>query len=100
MTDQSSAITPSALRETLRSALEATHVEVKDISGGCGTSFNATVVSPQFTKKTSLARHRLVNGAIKAQMADIHAWTCRCLTLEEWEKQKQAGQSGEGIAKE
>jgi len=49
-------------------------------------------VSPQFAKKTTLARHRLVNGALKAEIAAIHAWTPKCYTPEEWEKQSAKGE--------
>lgn len=45
-------------------------------------------MSPQFEKKTTLARHRLVNTALKAEVAAIHAWTPKCYTPEQWEKQK------------
>lgn len=51
--------------------------------------FEALIVSPQFEKKTTLARHRLVNGVLKAEIAAIHAWTPKCFTPAEWEK-KQA----------
>jgi len=63
--------------------------EIEDMSGGCGQMFNATIVSPQFAKKMTLARHRLVNGVLKEEIAKIHAWTPKCFTPEEWEK-KQA----------
>jgi hypothetical protein len=46
-------------------------------------------VSPQFEKKTTLARHRLVNTALKAEVAAIHAWTPKCYTPEQWERQRQ-----------
>ena len=49
------------------------------------------IVSPQFEKKTTLARHRLVNNALKAEVAAIHAWTPKCYTPEQWEKQRQEG---------
>lgn len=48
--------------------------------------FEATIVSPRFAKKTTLARHRLVNNTLKEQIAAIHAWTPKCFTPEEWEK--------------
>jgi len=56
--------------------------------GGCGQMYEAIIVSPQFTKKTTLARHRLVNAALKDEIAAIHAWTPKCHTPEEWEKKK------------
>lgn len=59
--------------------------------GGCGQMFNAIIVSPQFVgKKMTLARHRLVNGVLKEEISKIHAWTPKCYTPEEWEKQQQA----------
>lgn len=54
--------------------------------GGCGQAYSAIIVSPQFEKKTTLARHRLVNSALKAEVAAIHAWTPKCYTPEQWEK--------------
>jgi stress-induced morphogen len=51
--------------------------------------FEAVIVSPQFEKKMTLARHRLVNATLKEEIAKIHAWTSKCFTPTEWEK-KQA----------
>jgi stress-induced morphogen len=51
--------------------------------------YEAVIVSPQFEKKTTLARHRLVNAALKEEIAAIHAWTAKLFTPTEWEK-KQA----------
>ena len=50
--------------------------------------FEAIIVSGQFAKKTTLARHRLVNAALKEEIAAIHAWTPKCFTEEEWERKK------------
>ena len=60
------------------------------IPGGCGQMFEAIIVSPQFAKKTTLARHRLVNSTLKEEIAAIHAWTPKCFTPDEWEKKKGA----------
>ena len=35
--------------------------------------FEAIIVSAQFEKKMTLARHRLVNAALKEEIAAIHA---------------------------
>lgn len=53
--------------------------------------FEAIIVSSQFEKKMTLARHRLVNGVLKEEIAAIHAWTPKCFTPAEWEKKKAAG---------
>jgi len=50
--------------------------------------FEAIIVSPQFAKKTTLSRHRLVNGALKQEIAAIHAWTPKCYTPEEWARKR------------
>ncbi|KAL8706201.1 MAG: hypothetical protein Q9201_000707 [Fulgogasparrea decipioides] len=88
----SSGITASSLQDTLKEKLVAEHVDIEDMSGGCGQAFNAMIVSSQFEKKTTLARHRLVNSALKEEIAAIHAWTPKCFTPEEWQKrQNEAG---------
>lgn len=61
-------------------------------AGGCGQMLEAIIVSPQFTNKSTLARHRLVNNLLKEEIAAIHAWTPKCFTPEEWEK-KQSSKS-------
>nr|POE74365.1 putative bola-like protein c8c9.11 [Quercus suber] len=86
----SSGITPETLTSLLQSKLGASHVDIADLSGGCGQMYEAFIVSPQFAKKTTLARHRLVNGALKEEIAAIHAWTPKCFTPEEWEKRQGA----------
>ncbi|KAI9798822.1 MAG: hypothetical protein M1825_004995 [Sarcosagium campestre] len=83
---ESSDLTPASLQLALEQRLDATHVRIEDMSGGCGQAFEATIVSSQFIKKTTLARHRLVNTALKTEIAQIHAWTSRCFTPEEWER--------------
>ena len=86
-----SGVTPDTLSSTLKEKLDAQHVDIVDLSGGCGQMYEAHIVSPHFAKKTTLARHRLVNGALKEEIAAIHAWTPKCYTPEEWEKKKEEG---------
>ena len=107
---EASGVTEGDLKAKLIEILQATHVEIEDMSGnfyptiplnlhrmlnnfigGCGQAFSAIIVSPQFEKKTTLARHRLVNNALKAEVAAIHAWTPKCYTPDQWEKQRQEG---------
>jgi stress-induced morphogen len=64
-------------------------------TGGCGQAFNAIIVSPQFASKQLLARHRLVNSVLKAEIAAIHAWTPKCYTPEQWEKKQEKEQEKE-----
>ncbi|KAF2134471.1 bola-like protein [Dothidotthia symphoricarpi CBS 119687] len=83
-----SGVTPDAIKQKLGDVLGAEYVQIEDLSGGCGQMYEAIIVSAQFIKKTTLARHRLVNGALKEEVAAIHAWTPKCYTPEEWERKK------------
>lgn len=47
------------------------------------------ISSLEFKGKTTLARHRLVNNTLKDEIANVHAWTQKCYTEEEWEKRAQ-----------
>ncbi|KAL8735579.1 MAG: hypothetical protein Q9166_000748 [cf. Caloplaca sp. 2 TL-2023] len=86
-----SGVTVASLEHTLKEKLGADHVGIEDMSGGCGQAFNAMIVSQQFEKKNTLARHRLVNSVLKAEIAAIHAWTPKCFTPEEWQKKQDEG---------
>ncbi|KAK7908459.1 BolA domain-containing protein [Apiospora marii] len=92
-----STITEASLKSALIERLNATHVEVTDMSGGCGQSFTTLIVSPQFAGLNSLKRHRTVNAALKTEIAAIHAWSAKCQTPEEWEKDK--AKNGDASAK-
>ena len=92
------------LRSKLQEKLAAEHVEVTDVSDGCGGKFEVVIgevnhiifssniclpVSNQFEGKALLARHRLVNSALEEELKTIHAFSQKTLTPEQW-KQKQA----------
>lgn len=59
-------------------------------AGGCGQAFTTVIVSPQFQGLSSLKRHRLVNAALKDEIAAIHAWTAKCKTPDEWKRDNEA----------
>ncbi|EPE03636.1 hypothetical protein F503_01894 [Ophiostoma piceae UAMH 11346] len=90
MADQ---ITEASLKDALRAKLQAEAVEVTDVSGGCGQAFTAVIVSPQFSGLNRLKRHRLVNTALKDEIANIHAWSAKCHTPDEWAKTEAAGKT-------
>lgn len=106
-------VSADVLKSKIEELLQTTHVEIEDMSGsfhpaiappfftdssancdfmkgGCGQAYSAIIVSPLFEKKTTLARHRLVNTALKTEVAAIHAWTPKCFTPEQWEKKKES----------
>ncbi|KAL7320326.1 hypothetical protein PS15m_000223 [Mucor circinelloides] len=83
-----SGVTADALKATIIEKLGAQHVEVEDLSAGCGQMFEVVIVSPVFEGKRLLARHKLVNEALKEEISKVHAFTQKSYTPEEWEKKK------------
>jgi len=84
----SNGVTSQELEEALKSRLSAIHTQINDISGGCGQSYEVIIVSPVFEKKMTLARHRLVNTALKNEISRLHAFSQKSYTPEEWETQQ------------
>lgn len=75
------------IREKLVSELEATHVELEDTSGGCGSFFRVKVVSPQFDGMSRIKQHRLVNDILAPEIAQIHGLTVTTKTTAQFEKE-------------
>jgi BolA protein len=83
----------AAIRERLFAALDPVAIELADESAlhaghegarGGGGHYRLTIVSPRFRGQSTLARHRLVYGALGELMKrDIHALAIRALTPEE-----------------
>ena len=73
----------------LRSALNATHVEVVDQSDGCGQKLQLVVVSDEFDGKPLLAQHRLVNKALEDELKSVHAFNIKTMTPAKWAKRQQ-----------
>lgn len=83
--------TAQYLVDKLKTNLEATHVDVEDLSNcGCGMKFDAVLVSSKFEGQSILNRQRMVNKIIAAEMEHIHAFTMQTYTPQQWsEKQKR-----------
>lgn len=62
------------------SVLQPSIVEVVDISGGCGSSFNIIVVSAAFEGVRLLERHRMLHNVLGDDMNAIHAVKLNCFT--------------------
>ncbi|ESO11646.1 hypothetical protein HELRODRAFT_71473 [Helobdella robusta] len=77
------------VKNKIESSLSAEHVDVEDVSDGCGAKFNAIIVCKDFSGKSLLQRHRMVNAAIAKEMESIHAFSQKTYTPEEWQKQTQ-----------
>ncbi|MEN8216681.1 MAG: BolA family protein [Pseudomonadota bacterium] len=82
------------IKEKLTAALAPTHLEIIDESqkhaGHAGARaggghFKVTIVSPQFTGKTLMQRHRMVYAAVDELMnSAIHALSINAQTPEEF----------------
>ncbi|KAH3882862.1 bolA-like protein 2 [Dreissena polymorpha] len=81
-------ITSQQLEEKLKAELQASHLKIVDTSDGCGSKFQAVIVSPQFEGKPLLQRHRLVNTVLEAELKEIHAFSMKTLTPEQWQKEQ------------
>lgn len=66
-----------ALREKLVKALQADEVVVQDTSGGCGTMYSIFVRAAAFRGKSVVAQHRMVNEALKDDVARWHGLSVR-----------------------
>lgn len=70
--------TPSdAMAAKLRQELDAVNVTVEDVSGGCGSMYKAYVESPKFAGLNVVKQHQLVQGVLKAEIADMHGFSLK-----------------------
>ena len=70
--------TPSeAMEAKLRDQLDAVAVTVEDVSGGCGAMYKAYVESPKFAGLNTVKQHKLVQGVLKAEIAEMHGFTLK-----------------------
>ncbi|TYJ58048.1 hypothetical protein B9479_001142 [Cryptococcus floricola] len=77
-----------AMEHKLRENLEIHYLEFVDTSGNCGMSYAVTIVSPGFAKKITLQRHKLVNQILKDEIAQLHAFSQKTFTPEQWAKEQ------------
>jgi stress-induced morphogen len=90
MADTNIIIQPEALEVKIQSKIpNCTFVKVTDLSDGCGSKFDITVVSSEFMGKAIIAQHRLVNKAIEEERKHIHAITLKTKTPESWQQENE-----------
>jgi len=84
------------IEQNLRKELEIHHFELKDFTGrhlnhnqhDGGFHLEAVIVSDNFLSKTLIERHKTVYSALGDLLKhEIHAFSMKTLTLEEWENQ-------------
>jgi stress-induced morphogen len=56
----------------LQEHLQPTQLQVRDVSGGCGSMYALEVVSERFRGLPIIKQHRLVTGVLRDQIADWH----------------------------
>ncbi|EGG09026.1 uncharacterized protein MELLADRAFT_96246 [Melampsora larici-populina 98AG31] len=104
-------VSQESMKEKLVQAFPgAIKTEVFDISGGCGQSYEVRtrtkvrdirvivsltlqngpsqvlIVSDEFSGKNLLTKHRLVNERLKEEIAELHAFTQKTYTPEQFAK--------------
>ncbi|CAH8444705.1 unnamed protein product [Schistosoma turkestanicum] len=65
-------------------SLDPLHIEVVDLSDGCGLKFDVKIISQEFEGKSLLDRHRIVHRLLEEEMRSIHALTLKTLTPSQW----------------
>ena len=89
MPDGVSPISTNEIQSHIVEALPDAQVHIRDYTGG-GDHYEAVVVSSEFDGKNSVARHRLVYGALQDAMVErIHALTLKTMTPQEFEADSQ-----------
>ena len=66
-----------AMEAKLRDQLDAVAVTVEDVSGGCGAMYKAYVESPKFAGLNIVKQHKLVQGVLKDEIAEMHGFTLK-----------------------
>jgi stress-induced morphogen len=83
-------ITAEEIQSLITQAIPDAQVRVRDTTGG-GDHYEALVVSPSFSGKTKVNRHRMVYGALQDAMVQrIHALALTTLTPEELQQEQSA----------
>ena len=79
------------IRNKLETALQPQHLEVinesnnHNVPPGSESHFKLVVVTPEFDSKNLLARHRIINKLLAAELAGpVHALALHTMTPTEW----------------
>ncbi|CAI9109062.1 OLC1v1008799C1 [Oldenlandia corymbosa var. corymbosa] len=82
-------VSKEQVESSLTAKLSPSHLEVVDVSAGCGAKFTVEIVSEQFEGKRLLERHRMVNAALAEELKEIHALSItKAVTPSQWEQQQ------------
>ena len=87
------------IEQKLQAEFDPQYIEVVNESSshnvppGSESHFKVTLVSERFEGEKLIARHRLVNGALKEVLETIHALALHTFTPTEWAARGQAPES-------
>lgn len=65
----------SAIQQKLQNALVVKEVDVRDISGGCGTMFEIKIIAEDFKNKNIVQQHKVVTKILKEDIGQWHGFT-------------------------
>jgi len=80
--------TSEYLQEKPRKEFNPLHLEVVDLSDGCGGKFSVVIVSDKFEGKPLLAQHKMGNDCLEVELKSVHALTIKTMEPTQWETQK------------
>ncbi|EGD77939.1 hypothetical protein PTSG_09574 [Salpingoeca rosetta] len=63
----------ATMASKLKKEFNTDHVQVVDQSGGCGSAFRVSVESEAFRGLPTIKQHRLVQSALKEEVAGMHS---------------------------
>ncbi|KAI9919424.1 hypothetical protein PsorP6_017302 [Peronosclerospora sorghi] len=73
------------MQTALKQKLDAVHVKVTDVSGGCGSMYDVEVASDQFAGQSRVQQHRMVNEILADEIKSMHGLTIRTMTLDQFQ---------------
>ena len=73
------------IESKLKAQLTVEQFVIKDVSGGCGQSFQLYIVATEFNDLKLLERQRKVNEIIADEIAQVHALELKTWTSAQWE---------------
>ena len=62
-----------SIEKLIKDSIKVSQINIQDISGGCGQAFSIQVASSDFTGKSLIQQHRLLNDILKDELAEVHS---------------------------
>jgi len=63
----------SRIQQKLVTSLKPTHLDIEDVSGGCGEFFRLLIVSKEFEGKSIMQQHKLVKSTIAEEIKGMNS---------------------------